>query len=65
MHFIRSGGLQVILRSLVIVTLILFVFLAERSFKKAGIRGRWGRILEIIAGFIIGIAFRGLIIAVI
>jgi hypothetical protein len=65
MQFIRSIELQLILRTLVIGTLFLFIVLAERSFYKAGIRGRWVRILEITAAFIIGIAFRGLIIKII
>jgi hypothetical protein len=64
MHFIRSSELQILLRTLVIVTLILFIFLAERSFHRAGVRGRLGRILEIIAAFITGIALRGLIIVI-
>ncbi len=65
MQFLRSGELQIILRSLVVITLFVFIVIVERNFHKAGVRGRAGRIFEIIAAFIMGIALRGLILVII
>jgi hypothetical protein len=49
------------IRCLVFATLIIFIFMMERYFRKAGIRGRKGRTLQIVAAFIMGVVVRGLV----
>ncbi|KPJ84436.1 MAG: hypothetical protein AMS17_16265 [Spirochaetes bacterium DG_61] len=59
--FLRSEVFYIVLRAVVVVTLFLFIVIMERSFVRAGVRGRGGRMFEVIAAFLLGIAMRGLI----
>jgi hypothetical protein len=49
------------IRFVVFATLIIFIFMMERYFKRVGIQGRPGRTLQIVAAFIMGVVVRGLI----
>ena len=63
--FLRSEVFYIVLRAVVVVTLFLFIVIMERSFMRAGVRGRGGRMFEVIAAFLLGIALRGLVFVLI
>jgi hypothetical protein len=59
---LNSNALFIGIRLLVFVTLLIFISLVERNMKRAHVRGRIERLLEMVAAFVIGIVVRGLIL---
>jgi hypothetical protein len=61
MTYLNNIYLQLGLRFAVFATLIIFIFMMERAFRRAGIRGRPVRVLQMVAAFIMGVVMRGLV----
>jgi hypothetical protein len=61
MTYLNNIYLQLGLRVAVFATLIIFIFMMERVFRRAGIGGRPVRVLQMVAAFIMGVVMRGLV----
>jgi hypothetical protein len=61
MSYLNNIYLQIGLRLAVFATLVIFIVMMERNFRRAGIRGRPMRVLQLVAAFIMGVVVRGLV----
>jgi hypothetical protein len=61
MHFVNNIYVQIALRLAVFATLIIFIAMMERNFRRAGIRGRPARVLQMVAAFVMGVVVRSLV----
>jgi hypothetical protein len=61
MFLLNNIYVQIGLRVAVFGTMIVFIFMVERSFRKVSMRGASLRVLQMVAAFLMGVVVRGLV----
>jgi hypothetical protein len=61
MVFLNNIYVQLGIRFAVFGTMIIFILVVERSFRRAGLRGGSLRVLQMVAAFLTGVVVRGLL----
>jgi hypothetical protein len=61
MFLLNNIYVQIGIRLAVFGTMVIFIVMVERSFRKAGTRGGSLRMMQMVAAFLMGVVMRGLV----